>query len=88
MQNKINIIHFPDLKNKRNKEREEKYTFIRDEIESILNKCSKKYNDEWAVVLAAGRFSSMKLQQIEGSDNSIDFFKKCIETQAKKNINQ
>ena len=84
----MNIIHFPDLKNKRNKEREEKYTFIRDEIESILNKYSKIYNDEWAVVLAAGRFSSMKLQQIEGSDNSIDFFKKCIETQAKKNINQ
>ena len=88
MQNKMNIIHFPDLKNKRNKERKEKYTFIRDEIESILNKYSKIYNDEWAVVLAAGRFSSMKLQQIEGSDNSIDFFKKCIETQAKKNINQ
>ncbi len=84
----MNIIHFPNLKNKRNKEREEKYTFIRDEIESILNKYSKIYNDEWAVVLAAGRFSSMKLQQIEGSDNSIDFFKKCIETQAKKNINQ
>ena len=88
MQNKMNIIHFPDLKNKRNKEREEKYTFIRDEIESILNKYSRIYNDEWAVILAAGRFSSMKLQQIEGSDNSIDFFKKCIETQAKKNINQ
>ena len=84
----MNIIHFPNLKNKRNKEREEKYTFIRDEIESILNRYSKIYNDEWAVVLAAGRFSSMKLQQIEGSDNSIDFFKKCIETQAKKNINQ
>ena len=66
MQNKMNIIHFPNLKNKRNKEREEKYTFIRDEIESILNKYSKIYNDEWAVVLAAGRFSSMKLQQIEG----------------------
>ena len=88
MQNKMNIIHFPNLKNKSNKEREEKYTFIRDEIESILNKYSKIYNDEWAVVLAAGRFSSMKLQQIEDSDNSIDFFKKCIETQAKKNINQ
>ena len=84
----MKIIHFPDLKNKRNKERKEKYIFIRDEIESILNKYSKIYNDEWAVVLAAGRFSSMKLQQIEGSDNSIDFFKKCIETQAKKNINQ
>ena len=84
----MKIIHFPDLKNKRNKERKEKYIFIRGEIESILNKYSKIYNDEWAVVLAAGRFSSMKLQQIEGSDNSIDFFKKCIETQAKKNINQ
>ena len=84
MQKKNNIILFPNIKNKLTKEKEEKYTFIRDEIESVLNKYCKIYNDEWAVVLAAGRYSSMKLQQIEGSNNSIDFFKKCIETQAKK----
>ncbi len=86
MQKKNNIILFPNIKNKLTKEKEEKYTFIRDEIESVLNKYCKIYNDEWAVVLAAGRYSSMKLQQIEGSNNSIDFFKKCIETQAKKKL--
>lgn len=86
MQKKNNIILFPNIKNKLTKEKEEKYTFIRDEIESVLNKYCKIYNDEWAVVLAAGRYSSMKLQQIEGSNNSIEFFKKCIETQAKKKL--
>ena len=40
------------------------------------------------MVLAAGRYASMRLQQIEGTDSSIDFFKKCIETQENKNINQ
>ena len=88
MKSKVNVINFPDRIKQRREEKAKIYSSIRDEIESILNKYSKYYNDEWAVVLAAGRYSSMKLQQIEGTDNSIDFFKKCIETQENKNINQ
>ena len=36
------------------------------------------------VILAAGRYASMKLQQIDGSKNTIEFFKRCIETQESK----
>ena len=88
MKNKFNVIPFPDKKKNRSEEKKQKYIFIRDEIEKVLNKYADLYQDEWAVILAAGRFSSMKLQQIEGSDNSMDFFKKCIETQEKKSFNQ
>ena len=83
MKSKVNVINFPDRIKQRRDEKAKIYSSIRDEIESVLNKYSKYYNDEWAVVLAAGRYSSMKLQQIEGSDSSIDFFKKCIETNNK-----
>ena len=37
--------------------------------------------DLWAVSLAAGRFSAMNLQKIDGEEKAIDFFKNCIETQ-------
>ncbi len=88
MNSNSNVIKFPNLIKKRRDEKAKIYTSIRDEIETVLNKYSKYYNDEWAVVLAAGRYSSMRLQQIEGSDSSIDFFKKCIETQENRNINR
>lgn len=68
-------------------EKEKKYALIRDKIENHLQKFSKIYGDEWAVALAAGRYSSMKLQQMDGSDSTIDFFKKCIETQENKKKN-
>ena len=85
MNKNSNIIPFPTKLKESLEDRKKKYVFIRDEIERILSKYSRVYGDEWAVVLAAGRFSSMKLQQIEGTDNTINFFKRCIETQANKN---
>ena len=85
MNKNSNIIPFPNKLKESLEDRKKKYVFIRDEIERILSKYSRVYGDEWAVVLAAGRFSSMKLQQIEGTDNTINFFKRCIETQANKN---
>ena len=88
MRKEKNIIEFSDIFFRKREYEKRKYSMIRDEIESVLVKYSKLYADEWAVVLAAGRFSSMRLQQIEGSDSSIDFFKKCIETQERKNIIQ
>ena len=83
-----NIIHFPDKIKQLQEAREKKYKFIRDDIEKILIKYSNMYDDEWAVILAAGRFASMKLQQIEGSEKSLKFFKECIETQASNITNQ
>ena len=36
-----------------------------------------------SVSLAAGRFASMNLDQIDGTEKTIEFFKNCIETQKK-----
>ncbi|MAI84288.1 MAG: hypothetical protein CMM91_05070 [Rickettsiales bacterium] len=87
MQVKSNIIFFPDKIEERKNEKEKKYAFIRDKIETHLTNFSKIYGDEWAVALAAGRYSSMRLQQMDGSDSTIDFFKKCIETEEKNKKN-
>lgn len=80
----LNILPFPDRIKENSEEKKKKYSEIRDNIERVLSDYAKIYDDEWAVILAAGRFSSMKLQQIEGSDSTIEFFKNCIETQEKK----
>jgi len=84
MSSYLNIIPFPDRIKERKEEKKKKYSQIRDEIELVLKKYSKDYDDEWAVILAAGRYASMKLQQIDGSKNTIEFFKRCIETQESK----
>jgi hypothetical protein len=83
-----NIIYFPN-KLKRSEEYKKKlYTLIRDDIEKVLNQYSQYYKDSWAVALAAGRFSSMKLQQLEGSKKSLEFFENCIKSQEISKINQ
>ncbi len=84
MNTNLNILPFPDRIKENSEEKKKKYSEIRDNIERVLSDYAKIYDDEWAVILAAGRFSSMKLQQIEGSDSTIEFFKNCIETQEKK----
>lgn len=84
MKMNLNILPFPDRIKENSEEKKKKYSEIRDNIERVLSDYAKIYDDEWAVILAAGRFSSMKLQQIEGSDSTIEFFKNCIETQEKK----
>ena len=63
-----------------------KYIKIRDEIEKILFSYAVQEKDLWAVSLAAGRFASMNLNKIDGTDKTIEFFKNCIETQ-KKSLN-
>ena len=63
-----------------------KYVKIRDEIEKLLFSYAIKEKDLWAVSLAAGRFASMNLDKIDGTDKTIEFFKNCIDTQ-KKNEN-
>lgn len=82
-----NIIYFPNKLKISEEYKKKKYIAIRDEIEKLLEKYSKFYEDEWAVILAAGRYSSMRLQQIEGSKKSMEFFQNCIRTQESKKIN-
>ena len=35
------------------------------------------------LILAAGRFSAMNLQKIDGEEKAMDFFKNCVDTQKK-----
>ena len=77
MKNKNNILKFPSLIDKK----KEKLVGIRDEIERILTKYVLNEKDLWAVSLAAGRFSAINLERLEGEEKAIDFFKNCINTQ-------
>ena len=53
---------------------------IRDEIEEKLNNHSIIENNELAVSLSSGRYSAMKLTKLIGKEETIQFFKDCIET--------
>ena len=79
MKKNQNILKFPDLV----ETKKQKYMKIRDEIEKILFSYAIKEKDLWAVSLAAGRFASMNLDKIDGTEKTIEFFKNCIETQKK-----
>ena len=79
---KQNIIQFPDNFN----QKKNKYIQIRDEIENLLFQYAIEKKDLWAVSLAAGRFSSMNLEKIDGSEKTIEFFKNCIKTQKERNL--
>lgn len=83
-----NIIQFPNKLEQLQEDKKKKILHIRDEIEKVLSNYSKIYGDEWAVILAAGRFSSMRLQQLEGSKRCEEFFLNCIKTQEKSRTNQ
>ena len=74
-----NIIKFPNLLNKKKK----KMVEIRDEIEKILTNYAINEGDLWAVSLAAGRFASINLEKLDGEKETLNFFKKCIDTQKK-----
>ncbi len=83
-----NIIQFPNKLKQLQEDKKKKILRIRDEIEKILFNYSRYYDDEWAVILAAGRFSSMRLQQLEGSKKCTEFFLECIKTQENNRISQ
>ena len=53
---------------------------IRDEIEEKLNNFSIIEDNELAVSLSSGRYSAMKLTKLIGKEETIQFFKDCIET--------
>ena len=56
---------------------------IRDDIEKKLNYYSNIENNELAVSLSSGRYSAMKLTKLIGKEETIQFFKDCIETASK-----
>ena len=56
---------------------------IRDEIEEKLNNYSIIEENELAVSLSSGRYSAMKLTKLIGKEDTIQFFKDCIDTASK-----
>ena len=57
---------------------------IRDETEEYLVASGIHEEDELAVALASGRFAIMKLTQITGENETIDFVNDCINTTLKE----
>ena len=62
---------------------EKKLIRIRDEIEDHLFQVSINESDELAVALAAGRYAIMKLTQLTGDADTINFVNDCIKTTLK-----
>jgi len=56
---------------------------IRDKIEEKLKYYSIVENNELAVSLSSGRYSAMKLTELIGKEDTIQFFQDCIETASK-----
>ena len=83
MANVINLIDH--IKNKYDEQLITKIKLcrIRDDIEEKLNNYSLNENNELAVSLSSGRYSAMKLTKLIGKDETIQFFKDCIETASK-----
>ena len=80
MENVINLTNH--IKNKYDEDliTRIKLCKIRDDIEKKLNKYSLIENNELAVSLSSGRYSAMKLTKLIGKEETIQFFKDCIET--------
>ena len=81
-----NVINFNDYKKNITDEEtltKVKLCRIRDEIEERLADYSRLENSELAVCLSSGRYSAMRLSKLIGKDESIQFFKDCIQTALK-----
>ena len=80
MENVINLTNHIKNKYDENLITRIKLCKIRDDIEKKLNKYSLIENNELAVSLSSGRYSAMKLTKLIGKEETIQFFKDCIET--------
>ena len=83
MENVINLTNHIQNKYDENLITRIKLCKIRDDIEKKLNNYSLIENNELAVCLASGRYSAMKLTKLIGKEETIQFFRDCIETASK-----
>ena len=83
MENVINLTDHIKNKYDENLITKIKLCKIRDDIEKKLNNYSLIENNELAVSLSSGRYSAMKLTKLIGKEETIQFFKDCIETASK-----
>ena len=83
MANVINLTDHIKYKHDTQLVTKNKLCRIRDDIEEKLNNYSIIENNELAVSLSSGRYSAMKLTKLIGKEETIQFFKDCIETASK-----
>ena len=76
-------INFNQSLNKEFSDYKEKLIRIRDDIEAHLHHETLKEGDELAVALAAGRYATMKLVQLTGEGETLNFLNECIKTSLK-----
>ena len=65
----------------------EKLIRIRDDIEIYLDNQTSIENDELAIALAAGRYATMKLVELTGQNETINFVNDCIKTPLRDRYN-
>ena len=80
-------VNFKSSINEEYSEYREKLIRIRDNIEIYLDNQTSIENDELAIALAAGRYATMKLVELTGQNETINFVNDCIKTSLRDRYN-
>ena len=80
-------VNFKSSINEEYSEYKEKLIRIRDDIEIYLDNQTSIENDDLAIALAAGRYATMKLVELTGQNETINFVNDCIKTSLKNKYN-
>ena len=80
-------VNFKSSINEEYPEYREKLIRIRDDIEIYLDNQTSIENDELAIALAAGRYATMKLVELTGQNETINFVNDCIKTSLRDRYN-
>jgi len=80
-------VNFKSSINEEYFEYREKLIRIRDDIEIYLDNETIKEKDELAIALAAGRYATMKLVELTGQNETINFVNDCIKTSLRDRYN-
>jgi len=84
---KIINVNFKSSIEEEYSEYREKLIRIRDDIEIYLDNQTSIENDELAIALAAGRYATMKLVELTGQNETINFVNDCIKTSLRDRYN-
>ena len=80
-------VNFKSSINEEYTEYKEKLIRIRDDIEIYLDNQTSIENDDLAIALAAGRYATMKLVELTGENETMNFINDCIRTSLKNRFN-
>lgn len=80
-------VNFKSSIEEEHSEYREKLIRIRDDIEIYLDNQTSIENDELAIALAAGRYATMKLVELTGQHETINFVNDCIKTSLRETYN-